>query len=102
MVHVVFSTSEKGSLRVALSGPGGAAAVAVIGGAGGPLGRLTAKREAARQKQQAYQAQSSRNPPFFHLGFLPGFHTAERPLYFHKYFMIPLPKYACKARIFSV
>ena len=35
MVHVVFSTSEKGSLRVALSGPGGAAAVAVIGGAGG-------------------------------------------------------------------
>lgn len=53
MVHVVFSASEKGSLRVALSGPGGAAAVAVIGGTGGPLGRLTAKREAARQKQRA-------------------------------------------------
>ncbi len=53
MVHVVFSTSEKGSLRVALSGPGGAAAVAVIGGAGGPLGRLAAKREAARQRQRA-------------------------------------------------
>ena len=53
MVHVVFSTSEKGSLRVALSGPGGAAAVAVIGGAGGPLGRLAAKRETARQRQRA-------------------------------------------------
>ena len=56
MVHVVFSTSEKGSLRVALSGPGGAAAVAVIGGTGGPLERLAAKREAARQRQRAAEA----------------------------------------------
>ena len=56
MVHVVFSTSEKGCLRVALSGPGGAAAVAVIGGTGGPLERLAAKREAARQKQRAAEA----------------------------------------------
>ena len=63
MVHVVFSTSEKGSLRVALSGPGGAAAVAVIGGAGGPLGRLAAKREAARQKQQAAGAPPMEGSP---------------------------------------
>ena len=55
MVHVVFSASEKGSLRVALSGPESAAAVAVIGGPGGPLGRLAAKREAARLKQQSVE-----------------------------------------------
>ena len=42
MVHVVFSTSEKGSLRVALSGPGGAAAVAVIGAIGIGVGLVIA------------------------------------------------------------
>lgn len=56
MVHVVFSASEKGSLRVALSGSEGAAAVGVIGGTGGPLGRLAAKLEAARQTQRAADA----------------------------------------------
>lgn len=47
MVHLVFSTSAKGSLRMALAGAGGAAAVGVIGGAGGPLKRPVAKRAAA-------------------------------------------------------
>ena len=56
MVHVVFSTSEKGCLRMALAGPGGAAAVAVLGGTGGPLARLAAKRQAARLKQRAAEA----------------------------------------------
>ena len=53
MVHLVFSTSAKGSLRMALAGAGGAATVGAIGGAGGPLKRLAAKREAAREKRAA-------------------------------------------------
>ena len=56
MVHVVFSASEKGSLRVALSDPGGAAAVAVIGGTGGPPGRLSAKRWRRWQIWRIYSA----------------------------------------------
>lgn len=60
MVHIVFSQSAKGSLRVALSHPAGtaegAAAVAVIGAAGGPPERLAAKREAERQRRRAGEA----------------------------------------------
>lgn len=56
MVHVVFSTSARGSLRMALAGAGGAAAVGAIGGTGGPLGRLAAKREAARSKRETAEA----------------------------------------------
>lgn len=62
MLHVVFSTSEKGALRLALSGPG-EAAVAVLGGAGGPLGRLAAKRQAARLKQRAAGAPPMEGTP---------------------------------------
>lgn len=63
MIHVVFSTSAKGSLRVALAGAGGAAAVGIIGGSGGPLGRLAAKREAARTKREAAETPPMEGAP---------------------------------------